>query len=109
MTLIKAESYARQNILDSSLLELNKIITKKPASDVLGVGADLPPIAGPLTQAELLTEIYRQRSIELYMSGLKLEDMRRFGRPMAERKRNFFPYPFIERDNNKNTPPNPAF
>jgi hypothetical protein len=43
------------------------------------------------------------------MSGLKLEDMRRFGRPEAERKRNFFPYPFSERDNNPNTPDDPAF
>ncbi len=107
--LIKAEAYARQNMLAEALIELNKVITKTPASDPYGVGADLPAIAGPLTQAELLTEIYRQRSIELFMSGLKLEDMRRFDRPLTERKRNFFPYPFQERDNNPNTPPNPAF
>jgi hypothetical protein len=44
------------------------------------------------------------------MSGLKLEDMRRFNRPLTERKRNFFPYPFQERDNNgANTPPDPSF
>ena len=107
--LIKAEAYARQNKLPEALIELNKVITKKPADDPFGVGADLPPIAGPLTQAQLLTEIYRQRSIELFMSGLRLEDMRRLGRPTTERKRNFFPYPFQERDNNPNTPPNPTF
>ncbi|HVG42935.1 MAG TPA: RagB/SusD family nutrient uptake outer membrane protein, partial [Chitinophagaceae bacterium] len=107
--LIKAEAYARQNKLTEALVELNRVITKKPAEDPFGVGADLPAIQGSLTQVQLLTEIYRQRSIELFMSGLKLEDMRRFGRPDSERKRNFFPYPFQERDNNPNTPPNPTF
>jgi len=110
MTLIKAEAYARQNPPDlvNALIELNKIITKKPANDPFGVGADLPPLAG-LTQQQILDEIYRQRSIELFMSGLRLEDMRRFGRANTERKRNFLPYPFLERDNNPNTPPDPAF
>ncbi len=107
--LIKAEAYARMNPpnLAAALTELNKVITKTPSEDIYGVGADLPPIAGPLTQEELLTEIYRQRSIELFMSGMRLEDMRRFGRPLTERKRNFFPYLFQERDNNPNTPPDP--
>jgi hypothetical protein len=53
--------------------------------------------------------IYKHRSIELFMSGLRLEDMRRFARPLTERKRNFFPYPFRERDNNTNTPADPVF
>ena len=109
ITLIKAEALARQNKLPEALIELNKVVTKKPSDDPYGVGADLPAIVGPLTQAQLLTEIYRQRSIELFMSGLRLEDMRRLGRPTSERKRNFFPYPFQERDNNPNTPPNPTF
>lgn len=108
--LIKAEAYARMNPPDlaAALAELNKVITKKPSEDIYGVGADLPPIAGPLTQAQILEEIYRQRSIELFMSGMRLEDMRRLGRPLSERKRNFFPYPFQERDNNPNTPPDPV-
>lgn len=110
ITLIKAEAYARQNPPDlvNALIELNKVVTKRPAADPFGIGADLPPFAG-LTQQEILNEIYRQRSIELFMSGLRLEDMRRFGRPTAERRRNFLPYPFLERDNNKNTPPDPTF
>jgi starch-binding outer membrane protein, SusD/RagB family len=107
--LIKAEAYARMNQLPESLTELNKVITKKPANDLYGVGADLPALTGTFTQAQLLTEIYRQRCIELFMSGLRLEDMRRFARPLSERKRNFFPYPFAERDNNTNTPPDPSF
>ena len=60
-------------------------------------------------KTEILDEIYKNRCIELYMSGLKLEDMRRFGRPLTERKRNFFPYPFRERDGNPNTPSDPSF
>lgn len=108
ITLIKAEAYARQNDLVNALIELNKVITKQPSADAWGVGAGLSPVV-LTTQADILTEIYRQRSIELFMSGLKLEDMRRFNRPTSERKRNFFPYPFQERDNNPNTPPDPSF
>ncbi len=111
MILIKAEAYARMAAPDlaNAVIELNKVITKKPAADPFGIGADEPPYAGPLTVAAILDEIYRQRSIELFMSGLKLEDMRRFNRPLTERKRNFFPYPFRERDNNPNTPADPPF
>jgi hypothetical protein len=111
ITLIKAEAYARQSTPDlvNALIELNKVITKKPANDPFGVGADLAADPGPYTQAQLLEQIYRHRSIELYMSGLRLADMRRFGRANSERKRNFFPYPFIERDNNTQTPADPAF
>jgi hypothetical protein len=108
MILIKAEAYARTPDLVNALIELNKVVTKTPASDVYGVGADLPPLVG-LTQAQILDQIYKHRCIELYMSGLKLEDMRRFNRPNAERTRNLLPYPFLERDNNPNTPTDPAF
>lgn len=110
--LIKAEAYARINPpqLDNALVELNKVVTKTPASDPFGVGAGLPAINGPLTQQQTLDEIYRQRAIEMFMLGQRLEDMRRFGRPTSERKRNFLPYPFTERDNNPlNTPADPAF
>lgn len=111
ITLIKAEAYARMPTPDlaNALIELNKIVTKQPAADPFGVGAGLPPLVGPLTQAQLLEQIYKHRSIELFMGGLQLEDMRRFGRPTTERRRNFLPYPFLERDNNPNTPPDPTF
>jgi hypothetical protein len=109
--LIKAEAYARQSTPDlvNALVELNKVITKKPASDPFGVGADLPADPGPYTQAQLLEQIYRHKAIELYMSGLRLVDNRRFNRPLSERKRSFLPYPFQEHDNNTNTPADPAF
>lgn len=110
VTLIKAECLARAATPDlpNAVVELNRILTKTPASDPFGIGADLPAYSGPNTQADILNEIYRQRCIELYMQGFKLEDLRRFTRPTTERRRNFFPYPFRERDNNPNTPQDPA-
>jgi starch-binding outer membrane protein, SusD/RagB family len=111
ITLIKAESYVRATTPDllNGLLELEKVRTKQPAADPFGVGAGLPAAVGPFTQAMLLDSIYKHRSIELFNSGLKLEDMRRFGRPNSERRRNLMPYPLRERDNNSNTPPDPPF
>lgn len=111
ITLIKAEAFARQTTpnLSSALIELNKVVTKVPSSDPFGVGAALPELTGTYTSQQLLDLIYKHRCIELFMSGLKLEDMRRLGRPDSEMKRRFMPYPFQERDNNPNTPANPAF
>ncbi len=111
ITLIKAEAYARQAAPDvaNALIELNKIVTKKPAADPYGVGADLAPLVGPLTAPQILTEVYKQRSIELFLSGQRLEDSRRLARPQTERKRNFVNYPFRERDQNPNTPTDPTF
>ncbi len=109
ITLIKAECYARAASPDlvNGLAQLNIVVTKN--NDPFNVNANQPAIASVSTQAELLDQIYRHRCIELYMSGLKLEDMRRFGRPNAERKRNLMPYPLRERDNNPNTPADPVF
>jgi len=106
--LIKAECYARQTDLINGLDQLNRVVTKQPAADPFGVGAGLPPTS-TTGQADLLTQIYKHRCIELYMSGLKLADERRFGRPTTERKRNYLPYPFVERNGNINTPPDPLF
>ncbi|WP_142683890.1 RagB/SusD family nutrient uptake outer membrane protein [Chitinophaga polysaccharea] len=108
MLLIKAESYARQHDIVNGLLYLNKVVTKTASGDIYGVGASLPPVTAA-TEAELLTLIYKHRRIELFMNGQELEDSRRFGRPVAERKRNYFPYPFVERNDNPNTPDDPAF
>lgn len=112
MILIKAEAYARKDLLPQAVAELDKILTKK--DDIFGVNANLPPYSGPQTKEAILKEIYKNRCVELFMSGLKLEDCRRFGRPGPEdlnnyeRNRNFYPYPTIERDNNANTPADPA-
>ena len=110
--LIKAEALARTNQLNQAIDELNKVLTKQPSDDVFGLGANLPEYSGPVTQDAILLEIYKNRAIELYMTGLKLEDSRRFNRPGPndenfERTRNFYPYPNTERDTNPNTPDDP--
>ncbi len=112
MLLVKAEAFARKNMLTEAVAELNKVLTKN--NDAFGVNANLPAYSGENTQAAILEEIYRNRCIELFMSGLKLADSRRFGRTasptnLTERNRNFYPYPNNERDNNPNTPQNPGF
>src|SRR6185369_4851840 len=76
MILIKAEAYTRMAVphLVNGLAQLNLIVTKTPASDPYGVGANLPMLVGPYTQAQLLDLIYKHRNIELYMAGFRLED-----------------------------------
>jgi hypothetical protein len=111
MLLIQAEGNARANNLPNAVSFLNQVLTK--TTDAFSLGANQPAYSGGNTQAAILQEIYRNRCMELYMSGMKLEDSRRFGRPGpgqagAERTRNFYPYPQQERDGNPNTPTDPA-
>jgi hypothetical protein len=110
MLLIRAEAFARKADLTNAIGELNKVLTK--TTDAFGIGAALPAYAGPVTEAAVLAEIYRNRAIELAFQGFRLEDNRRFGRPGpgqtgAERNRNFLPYPRVERENNPATPVDP--
>lgn len=112
MMLIIAEAYARQNQLPDAIAALNDVLTKQPADDIFGIGAGLSEYDGPETQEAVLDAIYANRCMEMMMSGLRLGDSKRFGRPgpndaEAERNRNWYPYPFTERDNNPNTPPDP--
>jgi hypothetical protein len=115
ITLIKAEAYARQNDLTNALIELNKVRTK--TTDAAGIGAGLPAKAAAdlPTQAAMLDEIYKQRGYELFVTGLRWGDTRRFGKPGAEtdaatrsRTRNWLPFPDAERLSNPNTPADPA-
>jgi len=106
--LIKAECYAQTNDLVNGLAQLNNVLTKTPAADLFGVGAGLPPTT-VASQSDLLTKIYQNRCIELFMSGLKLADEKRFNRAVTERLRSYLPYPFVERNANPNTPTDPAF
>ncbi len=115
VTLIKAEAYARQNDLANALIELNNVRTK--TTDAAGIGAGLAAktAADLPTQAAMLDEIFRQRCYELFVSGLRWGDTRRFGKPGAEtdpatrsRTRNWLPYPDAERAANPNTPADPA-
>ncbi len=110
--LVKAEALARKNQLTDAVTELNKVLTKAPTADAFGVGAGLTNYAGANTQSAILDAIYANRCIELMMSGMRLEDSRRFSRPGPaatgqERNRNWYPYPNSERNNNPNTPADP--
>ncbi|MBL7815631.1 MAG: RagB/SusD family nutrient uptake outer membrane protein [Saprospiraceae bacterium] len=115
MILIKAECLAQSDIA-GAIAQLNNVIKKKATEDAWGIGADIAAgYTGAATKDAVLTEIYRQRCIELCNSGLRLDDSRRLGRPgpdqaasIRERGRNFFPYPQAERDNNSNTPTDPT-
>lgn len=76
--LIKAEALANQNQLAAAQAVLDSVRTDCAG----GRGLDdpkacLPALAGSLTQAELLTEIYVQRRYELFGTGLRWEDSRR--------------------------------
>lgn len=110
--LIRAECLLRQTTPDLTTAKsiIDAVLQQTPAQDPLGVGANIAAgYTGTVDAASMLTEVYRNRCIELYMSSNKLEDMRRFGRPNSEMKRRNMPYPFRERDNNPNTPADPTF
>jgi starch-binding outer membrane protein, SusD/RagB family len=116
MLLNKAEAYARQTQLDNAVIQLNLVRQKN--NDPLGVNANLPSWTGDETsQSEILEEIYKNRCIELFLTGLRFEDSKRFHPNFAvpsaanttnERNRNYYPYPSIERENNPNTPTDPS-
>lgn len=119
MRLIRAEAILRNNgVLNDALQEINAVRTQS-SGDPFGVHANLPIYSGAVTRDDLLLEVYRQRSAELFLQGLRLEDSRRFNRtapptnqnpvPISfERNRNFYPYPDQERVANPNTPNDPA-
>jgi len=115
MLLNKAEAYARKSQLTDAVIQLNLVRQKN--NDPLGVNANLPAWTGNKTsQSAILEEIYKNRSIELFLTGMRFEDSKRFhpnfvvpsaANTINERNRNFYPYPTIERENNPNTPADP--
>jgi len=113
MKLIKAEAILRSNGVLNDALNLINDVRTQVAGDLFDVNAGLPSYSGLVTKDDLLLEVYRQRCAELFLSGQRLEDSRRFGRPAppantTERNRNFYPYPDQERITNPNTPADPA-
>lgn len=116
MNLIKAEAYVNLDEPGLAVDEIDAVRTKQAADDPFGLGANLPAYSGPSDDESLFEEIYRQRSAELYLTGMRFDDARRLGRPVpsddpplsAERNRVYYPYPAQERQNNPNTPPDPA-
>ena len=113
MRLIKAEAILRTGGTASDAITQINAVRTQTTGDIYGVNASLPAYSGATTPDALLLEVYKQRCMELYLSGLRLEDSRRFARPappanMMERNRNFYPYPDQERLNNPNIPEDPA-
>lgn len=101
MKLIRAEVLARQDQLDGARALINEVRTQCPAPAPAEPAACLPAkTAGELpTQAAVLEEILSQRRYELFLQGLRLDDLRRFDAP---RKYDFVPLPRSECDRNPN-------
>ncbi len=117
MNLIIAEANLRKGSPDlgAATDALNDVLTD--TDDPFDVNANVDPYSGPNTVEALLNEVYRNRRAELFLTGMSLEDSRRFNRPQPsgaemnydeERNRNFYPYPDLERNSNPNTPADPA-
>ena len=116
--LIKAEALANQNQLAASQAALDSVRTDCTG----GRGIDdpkacLPPLAGQLTQAQLLAEIYVQRRYELLGTGLRWEDTRRrnairglVAAPAVpvDGQRCWLPYAIGDRNANPNVPADAA-
>lgn len=117
MNLIIAEANLRKSSPDiqAAIDALNEVLTD--SSDPLGVNADLDEYSGEESVDALLDVIYTNRRAELFLTGMSLEDSRRFNRPEPsgqarnydeERNRNFYPFPESERNSNPNTPSDPS-
>lgn len=107
MRLIKAEALVRQGAANypEALDLINEVRTAEPS------GLD-EPVAGfttPLvlsTEADLLEQIAYERRYELYMQGMRWEDMRRFGAAITGETPtiDFLPIPQQECDANPSDP-----
>lgn len=117
MNLIIAEANIRKTAADlgAATTALNLVLTD--TDDLFDVNANLAAYSGANTAEALLDEIYKNRRAELFLTGMSLEDSRRFNRPQPsgaardfteERNRNFYPFPDIERNSNPNTPDDPT-
>ena len=117
MNLIVAEANIRKSgpDLGAAVAALNEVLTD--TDDPFGINANVGPYAGASTSEAILMEVYKNRRAELFLTGMSLEDSRRFGRPepsgtsmiyTEERNRNFYPYPDLERNSNPNTPDDPS-
>ena len=106
MLLIIAEANVRKagSYLTAAIAAINAVRTK--INDPFGVNAKIAEYSGPVTAEALLDEIYMNRRMELFLTGVSLEDSRRFHRSVStapwqfntERNRNFYPFPLRERN-----------
>lgn len=79
MTLIRAEAHARLGELTRALQLINEVRTRSTIEPVAG----LPPVV-LLTQDAILRQIAYERRYELYMQGLRWEDLRRLDAVVTE-------------------------
>ncbi|MBW3571250.1 MAG: RagB/SusD family nutrient uptake outer membrane protein [Gemmatimonadetes bacterium] len=85
MRLIQAEAYTRLGMLPQAAALVNAVRTQCTPSATVGTFSEpvacMPalPVTALDTQTELLVEIAYQRRYELYLQGLRWEDVRRFG------------------------------
>lgn len=103
MKLIRAEALARQNDLDGARALINAVRTQCPADVSDEPAACLPArsAAELPNQAAVLEEVLWQRRYELFLQGVRIDDLRRFDAP---RKYDFAPWPQSECDQNANAP-----
>ena len=96
----KAEAFARMGDLPNAVAQIDMVRTK--TNDPYGVNANLPAWTGNAADAnEVLDEIYRNRGIEMFLTGMRFEDSRRFHPGLLttpnppnttnERNRNYYP------------------
>ena len=109
MLLIRAEVLARRGDAAGAVAAIDAVRTD--TEDPFGLAANIGPYTGPTDLQSLLDEIYYNRSTELFLQGLRLEDARRLnqGSPGTDtpfqRTRNFYPFPQQERLANPDTTP----
>jgi hypothetical protein len=101
MRLIMAEVHARQNNLGQARTLINAVRTQCGVSTEPAACLPALPDAQLDTQAEVLAEILHQRRYELFLQGVRQEDLRRFGAAM---KYEYVPYPGTECARNQNAP-----
>jgi hypothetical protein len=116
--LIKAEALANTAQLLQSQAVLDSVRTDCTGNrGIDDPKACLPPLAGALTQPQLIDEIYNQRRYELLGTGLRWEDARRrnlIRGPVAapgvplDGQRCWLPYAVGDRNANPNVPADPA-
>lgn len=103
--LIQAEVLARNNQLAPAIDLINEVRTQcaPPGTEPSDPMPCLAPItiATHSTQAAVLDEILLQRRYELFLFGLRYEDLRRFGEPL---KYEWLPIPTSECQLNPNAP-----
>jgi hypothetical protein len=101
MTLIRAEVAARTGDLATAIDLINEVRTQCGAPDEPAACLD-PLDSGDLPDEQaVLDEILEQRRYELYLQGLRFDDLRRFD---AQRKYDYLPLPQTECDRNASAP-----